>query len=228
MKDTQRAPPESADSVLEAQVAALLQRLERNREQRCREIREAASVRAAELEHEAWHEAAARGRAAVADARARLNAGRSQSQAMLDAARRQRSQAQARARLDELWRRLPRVLEDLWTSAEARTRWIEAALTLADRALIGRHWTITHEADLQTEEITRALAALEFNGHVEVSFDQEPDIRAGLRIHSEGARLDTTPAGLLADEREIEAGFLAACDSLDPDACGLLPRHADD
>ena len=215
------------DTVLSAQVASLLQRVEMHCDQRCREILDQAELQARQIEHDAWHEAGARGRAAIAEARGLLEADQHRTQALVDAALRQLAQSQARARLDELWRRLPEALETAWQSPRQRATWLRIAIAVAARTLLGKCWTIEHGVNQGAAEIEGTMAGLGFGDAFDLSLTTRPEITAGVRIRCEGACVDATAAGLLADVGAIEAAFLAECEASGaPDACGILPDAA--
>jgi len=211
------------DSVLETQVAALLQRLERHRHARCRTITEDAEARAREIESQAWHEAAERGRAAVRTARSELEEGRQRLQAAFESQQRQRAQAEARRRLGELWKQLPGAMQKRWQVPAQRRAWLAAALQLADHALTPHAWLIEYAADLSGDELLSALESAGFSANRSIRMRPAEDITAGIRISAEGARFDATIRGLLADKARIEAAFLAQCElGGSTDACGIL------
>jgi 5-carboxymethyl-2-hydroxymuconate isomerase len=218
----------TGSSLLEAQITSLLQRLDRHREQRCREILDAAESQARVLERDAWREAGARGRVAVADARIRLDAGRHQARAQLAAARRQQAQAQANAHLEELWRLLPAAVASMWTAPQRRQRWLQSALRLADATLVGRRWRVESAPGAAREDVDRALEQIALAEPVVVDFVERNDLSAGVRILVDGARIDATTEGVLADARAIEAEFLAEYERDAPAAVEGASGNADE
>jgi vacuolar-type H+-ATPase subunit H len=198
----------SPGSVVAAQVAALLARLDHYRDRRCHEIRQRAEETARSIEREAWHAAAARGRDALRMLRQRMEAERQRVSAMVDAEIRRGQQQQDRRRLDELHERLPRALAIRWSEAAARAAWIAAAIDAARRYLVADEWTIEHPASIAQDALADALAELARKRRVAITFLPRTGISEGIVIASDGARIDATSAGLLSDTDRIESTFL--------------------
>jgi len=200
-------------SVVDAQVDAMLQSVSKNREQRCAQLRNDALSQARDILRSARQEARANlSRAVAREREQRRQALRQmQARALLDA--RQRNQQQTRALLQEMWATIPGVLESRWADPAHRKSWIEAAVREGQALLGGRAWGIEHGdgwSQEELEELMTLIAGIDKGRPVhDVSLLCDKEIRAGLRINAEGARLDATAAGLLASRAQVEAEFLA-------------------
>lgn len=196
-------------SVLELQVAGLLERVTRYRDQRRAELRAAATAQTREILKAARAEARANVRSAVALERARNEQGLRQAQAQAELEARQRAQQHISRLLASMWGELPQALAARWQSAAGRRAWIAAAVTAAGALLAGRAWRIAH-GEGWAERETRELEALALaHGARSVERVHDASTAAGMRIYTEGACVDATPAGLTARRAEIEAAFLA-------------------
>jgi hypothetical protein len=197
------------DSILDAQVAALLQRIGRERDRRCRQLRETAELQAREIVRTARHEARTHVHQAVVQERQRIEQSLRQAEAGVAMQERQRQEHNARHLLTEMWQALPALLDRRWREAPSRQAWIEAAIRQATRVLSHREWRIEYGEDLASDEarmlIERACAAT----GTRWSLALDASLGAGIRVRAGAACLDATVAGLLAERGEIEAAFLA-------------------
>lgn len=203
MKDQEPA------SALEAQVAALVQRVNDDREQRCRQIRTAAESQAHEIARSGRAEARAGVHKAVREERARLAQGlrEAQARAVLEASR--RAQLKTRSLLEQMWTQIGAALETRWRAPEQRRCWIAAALRQADLLLSGPAWSIEHGEGWSSEERVRLEDLAGRGGARTIEWRHDPALRSGLRIRCAGAVMDATVEGLLARRVDIEADFLA-------------------
>jgi hypothetical protein len=196
-------------SALEAQVAALVQRVNDDREQRCRQILSAAESQAHEIARSGRAEARVGVQKAVREERARVVQGlrEAQGRAELEASR--RAQLKARSLLEQMWTRIGAALESRWRDPEHRRSWIAAALRQADLLLSGQAWSIEHGEGWSSEERARLEDLAGRGGARTIEWRHDPALRSGLRIRCAGAALDATVEGLLARRADIEADFLA-------------------
>lgn len=210
-------------SVLEAQVQALLQRVESSTAQRCASARAAASSQAREIVTSARAEALARVKQAVAQERARLEQGVRQAQAQADLGLRGQAQQRLRALLDQMWKALPGRLEARWRDPGERRTWTLAALEQAGALLPGRPWRIEHGAGWSAQQLAETEAAARSRGASAVEWAQDPAIGAGLKIRAAGVCLAATVEGLLAPRAEVESAFLAHYEPHEPGTPGSAP-----
>jgi hypothetical protein len=196
-------------SGLESQVAALVQRVNDDREQRCGQIRTAAESQAHEIAHSGRAEARASVRKAVRQERARVAQGLREAQARAELEASRRAQLKTRSLLEQMWTQIGAVLETRWHDSEHRRSWIAAALRQADLLLGGQGWSIEHGEGWSSEERVRLEDLAGKGGARTIEWRHDPALRSGLRIRCAGADLDATVDGLLVRRADIEADFLA-------------------
>ncbi len=200
-------------SVLDAQVDAMSQRVSKDYDRRCAQLRSDALGQARDILRSARKEARANVSDAVALERKHGEQALRQAQtsALLEA--RQRDQQETRVLLQEMWTAIPSALESRWADPVRRKSWVQAAVRQAQALLGGRAWRIEHGAGWsqdQLGELMTLVAGRDKGGPThEVPLVCDPEIRAGIRINAEGACLDATIAGLLVSRAQVESEFLA-------------------
>ncbi|MFP3944018.1 MAG: hypothetical protein ACLFWF_09000 [Alphaproteobacteria bacterium] len=117
-------------------------------------------------------------------------------------ARRQR-QIDAR-RLETLRQELAGVLEEFWRASDLRKAWIRAALERAEAAFGSDGWTLELCGGPEAAEEVRGLLP------ADARIEPLETAKAGLRIRREGAVLDATAEGFLAQGARLDARLLAA------------------
>lgn len=203
------------ESIVEAQAEALLRRVAREQESRCRRARDAAEEQARSIVARAWEEARARLRAAVDEERRAIDKALADRRAALETVERRKEQSLLRELLDEAWRDLPGALEAMWQQEDGRRDWCEAACELAAQVL--------HTGSAPQVEVDAAAPA-DVEGFVVGGLGPAPDraiewrrvraLGAGLRIRVGRACLDATVAGLLSSRERVEAELLAELERL--------------
>ncbi len=203
------------EGIVQAQTEALLRRVAREQESRCRRARDAAQEQASGIVARAWEEARTRLRQAVEEERRAVDKALADRRAALETVARQREQAMLRELLDDAWRDLPRTLVSSWQRDEARREWCAAACAVAVRALqADQGYTV--EIDVAVPDDARKVVdqALRHPSGPEVRFREVPSLGAGLRIHAGRACVDATVGGLLASRERIESELLAELERL--------------
>lgn len=194
-------------SALDVQVEGLMQRIVRDRDERCAALRRAAAAQGKDIVASARRDALAKVRGAIAEERERIEQGLRLAEARADTEARRQAQRETQALLEHLWAEIPSLLEQRWHDPKGQQGWISAAFAHAGTLLAGRPWRIEH-APLRASQATLGAEALE-RGAREVLWVLDATLSAGLKIVTESVRLDATPSGLLADREQIEAQFLA-------------------
>ena len=131
-----------------------------------------------------------------------------QAQAALETARRQHQQRCDFRLLEASWSLLGDALVRRWQDAPARQAWIASLVHQARHALPVGNWQVHHPVDWPTNERERLAADLSAVG-VTPQWIVDPRARAGLRLCAQGACLDGTAEGILADRAAIQAQLLA-------------------
>ena len=189
----------------------LIQLVEQQRDSDCLELLDQARDEARELLHAAHRRSREHLHSAAATERTRVRAQVGAARAELETRRRQHRQRLGFALLEVARERLPRLLAERWADPDGRAGWIRQAAEQALLRLPKGVWTIHHPPDLPAadrEQLAGILGDLPQapDWHADASLD------SGLIIENEGVRLDACTAGLLEDERAIEARLLALID----------------
>lgn len=187
---------------------ALLELVETDRRQKCDAILAEAQGRGSVVLEQAHADARARMRKAFEEERLRRDARVDAARANLQTRRRLADQQRAAALLASGWKRLPEELLRRWRAPELRRRWIAAVVAGARASLPAAAWRIIHAPDWPAEERDAIRTELAAASGAECRFDEDPRIRAGLRISANGNVVDGTLDGLLSDRAEIGSQLL--------------------
>jgi vacuolar-type H+-ATPase subunit E/Vma4 len=203
------------EGIVQAQTEALLRRVAREQESRCRRARDAAQEQASSIVARAWEEARTRLRQAVDEERRAFEKALGDRLAALETVARQREQAVLRELMDDTWRDLPGTLASSWQRDDARREWCAAACAVAVRALqADQGYTVEIDAAVPDDARKAVDQALRRQSGPEVRFQEVPSLGPGLRIHAGRACVDATVGGLLASRERIESELLAELERL--------------
>jgi hypothetical protein len=203
------------EGIVQAQTEALLRRVAREQESRCRRARDAAQEQASSIVARAWEEARTRLRQAMEEERRAVDKALADRRAALETAARQREQAVLREIMDDAWRDLPGTLVSSWQRDDTRREWCAAACAVAVRALQAEQgYTVELDAAVPDDARKVVDQALRRPSGPEVRFREVPALGAGLRIHAGRACVDATAGGLLASRERIESELLAELERL--------------
>jgi vacuolar-type H+-ATPase subunit H len=200
----------AAQTVLDAQAEALLQRLARENESRCRRALDDAREQAQSIVARAYQDARARLRQAVAEERKGLREAVAARRAEIETKALKRRQAVMSVALDRAWSQFEQALWARWQDASARMQWVDAAAGIARATLL--------ELDELTIELDESLddhAAAQITDRLVAQGLPQPVVRRaaglgpGLRMLAGPVRIDASLAGLLRSRGRIEAELLA-------------------
>jgi hypothetical protein len=192
---------------LELQVAALLGRVHRVRDERIAELRASAAAQRQALARETRREARRLLHAATRDKRERVRERCRQALAELDARRRRHDFDRERELIDAALAALPAALERRWHDEPGRRAWCANAVAVAAARLVARDWQVAL-ADGPSAEERAALAATAAEHGARIEFAPSAQ-RAGLAIGAGSSVVDATIAGLLGDRAGIASRLLA-------------------
>lgn len=203
-----------AHSVLEAQVETLLALVEQHRAERCSKLLAEAQERRQALLREAYGEARVRVHEAIVTERRRGQDKLDATRAQLETRARQQQHRTALLLLQHGWELLGQAVLQRWKSAPQRQQWVCDLLRQALQRLPRCSWVIEHPPGWELAECAEMQDQLQAHcgGMPELRADDQID--AGLRICADGACLDGTLEGLLADRNAIEAQLLAQLHNL--------------
>jgi len=197
------------ESGVDAQLRQLLDVVERERERRCRTLREAANAQAREIVRQAHREARARTHQDFVELREQLQQRLASARAQQQTRQRRLRQQADRAFLSAAWPPLRQALQDHWQHLADRERWVANVIDTAAAMLMDAHWLIEHPRDWPEQERSAVLEKLDREYDRRPRLTPRDEITAGVRISAAGACVDGTLDGLLARRAQIEALLLA-------------------
>ena len=192
---------------VELQVAALLERVHRVRDETIGTLR-AEGARSAEAVLAAARRDARRlVRTAAREKRERVRDRCRRALADVDASQRRSEFEAERRAVEAALALLPGALERRWRDPDARRRWCLNAVQLAAARLVARDWTIAFAGEPGVAE-RAALDARVASAGARATFVPGA-ARAGLVISAAASRVDATVDGLTGDREAIAARLLA-------------------
>jgi len=190
------------------QTQALLDLVNADRRQKCDAILAEAQGRRSTALRQAHADARVLMRNAFREERLRRDTRVDAARANLETRRRLAEQRRAAALLADGWKRLPEELLRRWRNPDLRRRWVAAVVAGARTSLPATAWRIIHAPDWPAAERDAVRSELALTPGAECLFDENPRIRAGLRISANGNVVDGTQDGLLSDRAEIGSQLL--------------------
>jgi hypothetical protein len=198
-----------AVSIVRTQVDALMELLEQSRSAHCKEALEQAGLQAADIRRRARRVARERVSKAAREERERLDHEVRMVEAEIDTEQRKRARRRDLVLIAAGRAALEQAVARRWEDRAGRDEWAESAVLEAADVLLGTTWVLEHPAGWAKEEVGHALAFARERCGATVTARAVDAFEVGLRIRSEGALVDMTIPGLLANERSIEGELLA-------------------
>lgn len=199
-------------SIASARIA-LLAVIANDREARCRSLAARAEDAARALLREARRELAGELRARRDAVRAQGRAERAAADARLQAAARMWQQRRDAQALAAAWALLAPALHARWQDDATRRAWLERAIVRAAAHLPAADWQIRVAPPWTTGDADWLRGFLARLAIKDPHCSTDTSLPAGIEIRAGNARVDATPAGLLADRSEIEGRLLAALEA---------------
>jgi hypothetical protein len=198
-----------SDSIVRRQADALKQLLEQSRNAHCRTVHDQAEAQAAELRKRARRAARDRVSKAAHEERARLERELRLVEAEIETEHRRRGRLRDSALIEAGREALAQALAARWQDRAERAEWARAAVIEAGEVLLGRSWVLEHPPGWAADECEQVLAFARERMGVEIEAQADETLAAGLRVRTDGASVDMSVAGLLANERSLEGALLA-------------------
>jgi hypothetical protein len=189
-------------SLYQVQADALIRQLERDRDRRCHKLERETADWVRQHLREARTQALRRFHKAAELERERYGRAIATAEAALWAEARNRHQQHLSAMVQAVIGRLPAALEGRWQMPTQRRQWLAAALAEAERRLGPGTWQARIAPLPDQESLPPSI------GDAHIAWRADPELRAGLIIDKQGARLDASIAGLLADTSMLESHIL--------------------
>ncbi|MBF0162004.1 MAG: hypothetical protein HQL88_06925 [Magnetococcales bacterium] len=182
-------------------LAALLQRLALHQEQACQQIVQEAQQQAAELVAAATEAARQREKTAQHAEEERWAAATANLQARQATERRQHRLRQRQALLEEGWALLLEAVAQRWADPAQRALWVASLVAEASSLFPQGEWCVQHPPQWAVTEWTTR--------HPDDQWQADARLTAGLRIGCQGAWLDGTLQGMMANRQTLTALLLA-------------------
>jgi hypothetical protein len=196
------------------QAEALIAEIERQASLQRQQVLDVAARECDDIRRRARGKARRQMQRAVDDLRRTERQRTQQLRAELDTAARRQASMRQHELLAAAWPRLIDAIDRRWHDATARGHWMDRQIALACARLSSRAWVLRHPASCSDSEIAALRNHLLAQGLSDVRLMAQPDQRAGLVIEVDGARLDSTPAALLADRLRAGAALLAEFETI--------------
>ena len=197
------------DSIIKAQLDHLIEVVNSHRDKRCTEIRDEAHRQAREIVRQAYRDGRQRLHGNIQDSRRQLRRSIDSARAKQHTAERLHQQQVDCQFLESAWEQLHDTLAMRWQPADSRQLWLDMIFHQAAEVLLEKSWLVEHPADWAQEEKSRlANQVHEFTGQ-QPEMQSCEDIAAGIRISADGACVDGSSTGLLADRLRIESELLS-------------------
>jgi hypothetical protein len=204
------------DLVATQQSRALLEEIERQTEDECQAIIDAAEREGRALVAQAHAAARRRMHDAVEELRREGHKRRARVKAQRETEVRKQLQRRDARTVRQVWPLLVAALAARWRDPNGRKIWANEAARQArerlretrnDKTSHDKNWRIEHPVDWSSDEQQHLGKVLGIVDAAHIVFITDHKLDAGLRIHLANAMLDATTQGLLADDNAI-AGLL--------------------
>lgn len=193
----------------DAKMDALLETVRRHRDEQCNVINEDAQAQARAIVARAHQDARTKVHGAIVEERRSREDAIEKQHARVETAKRHDRQDNENAFLDTVWQQLMANLHSRWEDESARRAWLNATV---ERALAHLHpgpWQIDHPMAWQSAELDSLIdQIIKFSGEAP-SFVPVPDLEVGIRVTANGATIDGSLVGVIANRGEISAMLLA-------------------
>jgi hypothetical protein len=195
------------ESIVDVQMSAMLEGIEKDLAQRREAILQAAAEQARTRLREARRQARQRMASTIAEEKDLWYSSLGRASASLASRLRRKQQEFDREQLQTGEEKLRSALQARWDDAGARREWSETLLEDARALLPPGHWIIEYPASLDEAEAAELLALS--SPELTVELAPTNDLDAGFRLVAGEARLDMSIDGLLALKEEIAGELLA-------------------
>jgi hypothetical protein len=193
------------ESIIDFQVRAMLEGIEKDLNVRREQMRSEARKQARSLLKGVRRQCRVRVAQAVAEERAHRDRSLQKASAALASRVRRRQQALDRRHLIEGYDRLREALIERWRDPDARSHWARTLVEDASAVLSNSTWRIEYPASLPAEDANRLF---EETGR-DLELVPADDLEAGFRLQHDYAQLDMSVDGLLAQVDEMAGELLA-------------------
>lgn len=196
-------------SIVDAQVARLLEVVKDYEQHQCNELLERAHVQSRQIIRHAYRNARLRLHRDIQDSRQKVQQELSAARAKQHTFLMQQKHREDQEFLDKAWDMLAEKLQQRWRDSKQRRLWVQSVIETALNVLPEKRWQVVHPAGWSKAEQNELRKTIINTNGREVTFTIDKDIHAGIRISADAALVDGTLPGLLADRSRIESEILA-------------------
>lgn len=111
--------------------------------------------------------------------------------------------------LEQCWGMLEQSLQARWQQPEYRWAWVTKILSTASAVVPAKEWLVEHPLDWASQEQQQLADQVKTRPDIQLQFNSMSELTAGIRISADGAIVDGSLQGLMADRSAIEALILA-------------------
>ena len=203
--------PKIPSSIVDAQVQRLLEIVEAYRKEQCDALITQAKLDSRHIIRQAYRDARIRLHQDVQNSREHMRSELSSARAKLHTMMmQQRHQADQRF-LEQSWNLLAAKLQARWQQPKQRQAWVQKIVVNAIKMVPGKDWLIEHPKNWAGDEQKQLRIQVNDKYTGRLKFNCVAEITAGIRIVTDGAVIDGSLQGLMADRNGIESIFLAQC-----------------
>ncbi|WP_455200575.1 hypothetical protein [Kaarinaea lacus] len=203
--------PKMPGSIVDAQVQRLLEIVEAYRKQQCDALITQAKQDSQHIVRQAYREARVRMRQDIQDSREHMRNELSSARAKLHTLMMQQRHEADQRFLEQSWNLLAAKLQARWQQPKQRQAWVQKIVLNAGKMVPGKDWLVEHPKDWTSDEQKKLRSQVNNKFTGKLKFKNATDISAGIRIVTDGAVIDGSLQGLMANRIDIESIFLAQC-----------------
>jgi len=201
--------PQVPDSIIDAQVLRLLDIVQAYQHQQCETQLKQAENESRAIIRQAYQRARSNIHEDIQLTRQHIRDSMAAARARQHTVVMQQRHAAALSFLEKCWVELERSLQDRWQQPQCRREWVVKILSTATGVMPAGEWQVAHPEDWRTQEQDELARQAQAMPGVNLQFNPEPGLVAGIRITADGTSIDGSLAGLMADRTAIEALILA-------------------
>jgi hypothetical protein len=195
--------------IIEAQLQRLLEIIDAYQNEECAKLLNETQNEAADTTRQAFREARIRVKQDIETSRQSIERAIATAKASVQTEEKQQQYIATQKYLEQSWQQLADLLKQRWKSPDTRRRWVDKAVNQALKVLPESTWQIEHPENWPEDE-RRALATqIRSSSRPTPDFVANKELAVGIRIIANGAIVDASIGGLMADRGRIEAELLA-------------------
>ena len=198
-----------ASPIVEAQLQRLLEIIESYQNEACTKLLNETQAEAGDTKRQAFRAARIRVKQDIETSRQSIEQAMKTAKAAVETVEKQRQYVAIHDYLEESWRQLGDLLRQRWETPETRGRWLDGAVSKALHVLPSSVWQIEHPENWSEEERHAVAAKISANSVPAPDFAVNKELTIGIRLLANGAIVDASIDGIMADRGRIEAEFLA-------------------